>query len=115
MREEAGRAPSVRSKAYGKRGGAQSEPSIHKSAIVPRGDQIESLWGKRRGSERTLYPQTSIVPRGDQIESLWEKGRGLERRASTQDSGLLYFLIREIKTWLNINHITVDSNIYRIF
>ena len=27
-----------------------------------------------------------------------------------QDSRLLYYLIREIKTWLNINHITVHNN-----
>ena len=32
-----------------------------------------------------------------------------------QDSGLLYYLIREIKPWLNINHITAHSNIYCIF
>ena len=28
------------------------------------------------------------------------------------DSGLLYYLIREIKMWLNINHITLHSNAY---
>ena len=32
-----------------------------------------------------------------------------------QDSRLLYYLIREIKTWLNINHITVHNNTYFIF
>ena len=32
-----------------------------------------------------------------------------------QDSRLLYYLIREIKTWLNINHITVHNNTYCIF
>ena len=32
-----------------------------------------------------------------------------------QDSRLLYYIIREIKTWLNINHITVHSNTYFIF
>ena len=26
-----------------------------------------------------------------------------------------YYLIRDIKTWLNINHITVHNNIYFIF
>ena len=31
------------------------------------------------------------------------------------DSRLLYYLIREIKTWLNINHITVHNNTYCIF
>ena len=29
---------------------------------------------------------------------------------SIQDSRLLYYLIREIKTWLNMSHITVLSN-----
>ena len=33
--------------------------------------------------------------------SLREHGAG-----DIQDSRLLYYLIREIKTWLNINHIT---------
>ena len=28
----------------------------------------------------------------------------------SQDSRLLYYLISEIKTWLNINHITVHNN-----
>ena len=32
-----------------------------------------------------------------------------------QVSRLLYYLIREIKTWLNINHITVHNNTYYIF
>ena len=32
-----------------------------------------------------------------------------------QDSRLIYYLIREIKTWLNINHITVHNNTYFIF
>ena len=32
-----------------------------------------------------------------------------------QDSRLLYYFIREIKTWLNINHITVHNNTYFIF
>ena len=31
-----------------------------------------------------------------------------------QDSRLLYYLIREIKTWLNINHITVHTNLTHI-
>ena len=30
----------------------------------------------------------------------------------TQDSRLLHYLIREIKTWLNSNHITVHNNTY---
>ena len=29
-----------------------------------------------------------------------------------QDSRLLYYFVREIKTWLNINHITVHNNAY---
>ena len=32
-----------------------------------------------------------------------------------QDSRLFYYLIREIKTWLNINHITVHNITYCIF
>ena len=32
-----------------------------------------------------------------------------------QDSRLLYYLIREMKTWLNVNHITVHNNTYCIF
>ena len=32
--------------------------------------------------------------------------RARTARKRTQDSRLLYYLIREIKTWLNINHIT---------
>ena len=32
-----------------------------------------------------------------------------------QDSRLLNYLIREIETWLNINHITVHNNIYCLF
>ena len=32
-----------------------------------------------------------------------------------QDSRLLYYLSREIKTWLNINHVTVHNNTYFIF
>ena len=32
-----------------------------------------------------------------------------------QDSRLLYYLIREIKMWLNSNHITVPNNTYFIF
>ena len=32
-----------------------------------------------------------------------------------QDSRLLYYLIRGLKTWLNINHITVHNNKYFIF
>ena len=31
------------------------------------------------------------------------------------DSRLLYYPVREIKTWLNINHITVHNNTYCIF
>ena len=31
-------------------------------------------------------------------------------RWCVHDSRLLYYLIREIKTWLNINHITVHNN-----
>ena len=31
------------------------------------------------------------------------------------DSRLFYYLIREIKTWLNINHITVYNNTYCIY
>ena len=36
-------------------------------------------------------------------------------RREIQDARLLYYLIREIKTWLNINHITVHRNMYCIF
>ena len=32
-----------------------------------------------------------------------------------RDSRLIYYLIREIDTWLNINHITVHNNTYCIF
>ena len=32
-----------------------------------------------------------------------------------QNSRLLYYLIRKIKTWLNINHITVHNSTYCIF
>jgi len=32
-----------------------------------------------------------------------------------QESRLLYYLVREIKTWLNINHITVHNKTYCIF
>ena len=32
-----------------------------------------------------------------------------------QDSRLFYYLIREIKTWLIINHITVHNNTYFMF
>ena len=31
-----------------------------------------------------------------------------------QDSKLLYYFIREIKLWLNINHITVHNNLTQI-
>ena len=33
--------------------------------------------------------------------------------AEIQDSRLLYYLIREIKTWLNINNITVGVLLYQ--
>ena len=36
-------------------------------------------------------------------------------RFKIRDSRLLYFLIREIETWLNINHITVHDHTYCIF
>ena len=32
-----------------------------------------------------------------------------------QDSRLLYYLMREIETWLNINYISVHNNTYCIF
>ena len=38
-----------------------------------------------------------------------------EVQVAIQDSRLLYYLIRKIKTWLNINHITVHNNTYCIF
>ena len=39
----------------------------------------------------------------------------LHQKLKIQDSRLLYYLIREIKMWLNINHITVHNNTYFIF
>ena len=35
-----------------------------------------------------------------------------QARPASQDSRLLYYHIREIKTWLDINHITVHNNTY---
>ena len=39
---------------------------------------------------------------------LWMNGGEVDK----EDSRLLYYLIREIKTWLNVNHITVHNNTY---
>ena len=36
----------------------------------------------------------------------------LDQETDIQVSTLLYYHIRELKTWLNINHITVHSNTY---
>ena len=44
--------------------------------------------------------------------SVWPK---LSKLTKVQDSRLFNYLIREIKTWLNINHITVHNNTYFIF
>ena len=46
-----------------------------------------------------------------------QKRQKLSKAATCfQDSRSLYYLIREIKTWLNINHITaVHSSTYFIF
>ena len=39
-----------------------------------------------------------------------ESGRVVHMEKARDASRLLYYLIREIKTWLNINHITVHNN-----
>ena len=45
----------------------------------------------------------------------WKMIMRLKSKSVKQDSRLLYYLIREIKTRLNINYITVHNNTYCIF
>ena len=49
----------------------------------------------------------SVATNKDWYSQLWA--------ISDQDSRLLYYLSGGIKTWLNINHITVHNNTYGIF
>ena len=50
----------------------------------------------------------------EQTHWLVDRDADREIQDSIPDSRLLY-LIREIKTWLNINHITVHNNTYCVF
>ena len=48
-------------------------------------------------------------------QGLWKEESPEPGPEPIHDSRLLYYLIRETKTWLNINHIAVHSNTYCIF
>ena len=41
-------------------------------------------------------------------------GRETDRQTDRQTDRLLYYLVREIKTWLNINHTTVHNETYKL-
>ena len=50
-----------------------------------------------------------------EVQSREEEKSSLVGQFTIQDSRLLYYLVREIKPWLNINHIAGHSTTYFIF
>ena len=65
-------------------------------------DQASTTWSWRS----TLGHRTT--------PSRWQPSGGCSPTSWIQDSRLFYYLIREIKMWLNMNYITVHNNTYLI-
>ena len=66
----------------------------------------------RRPKFPSLWHPTGVGQQGERLllSNVWCQ----QHKAKDNDSRLLYYLIREIKMWPNINHITVHNNTYFI-